>query len=147
MGKLDFNKISIIKQMALALYQVQKSSIDFDEKQIEKLINDCLMYSNSTLTDAEFERTKKDLMMQCQVKHTYEGAMILDNYTHTDWYDDLVLGEEFYWNRYKNYLLNTKNFGLNIVNKLEKETLKDLMNSLGNPNSKSSFFKKGFSYW
>lgn len=143
MYKLDFNKINNIKQMALAIYQVQKSSIDFDEKEIENLIKKCLEITQLSLTNDEFDRTKKDLMMQCQVKHSYEGAMILDNYTHSNWYDEVDLGEEFYWNRYKNYLLNTKHFGLNIVNKLEKETLKDLMNSLGNPNSNSSFLRRG----
>ena len=81
-------------------------------------------------------------MMQCQVKHNYDGAMIMDDYNHINWYDNLDDSNGYYWSRYRNFLLQEQQFGLNIVNKLEQETLKDLMNFIGDPSSTENFFKK-----
>ena len=67
-----------------------------------------------------------------------EGGGILGDYEHDyQWFDKLLEEpsfEQYYWNRYKNYLIEKKGFSPNIVNDtLEKKTLKSLMSYLGNP--------------
>ena len=143
MEKFDIQKVASIKQAAVTLYNVNKSTVDYDEKSILDVINRAIAFLNVTLNKVERERVIKDVMMQCQIRHSYEGSMITDDYFHKQWYSERDKGEEFFWNRYKNYLINEKHFGLNIVNKLEQETLEDLLNYLGDPKSLSSFLRRG----
>ena len=143
MNQLDLQKIASVKSAAIAFYNSSKNTIDYDETSIIDVINRSIAFLNITLNVEERNRVIKDVMMQCQIKHSYEGAMITDDYAHTQWYSEREKGEEFFWNRYKNYLINEKHFGLNIVNKLEQETLEDLVNYLGDPKSSSNYLRRG----
>lgn len=143
MDQFDIQKIASVKQAAITFYNLSKSTIDYDEKSIHDVINRAIAFLNVTLNKAERDRVDKDVMMQCQIRHSYEGSMITDDYFHKQWYSEREKGEEFFWNRYKNYLINEKNFGLNVVNKLEQETLEDLLNYLGDPKSQFNFLRRG----
>jgi hypothetical protein len=77
--------------------------------------------------------TQEDLEeLARRIKSTYainqpDGVAILDDYEHQDnWYQNLELEELFFWDRYRLQLLNT---GLSptIVDKLDKDTLNNLM--------------------
>lgn len=73
-----------------------------------------------------------------------EGHVILGDYDHDyEWYNKLLISDgfdEYYWNRYKNYLLNVKHFSPTIVDVLENKTLKSLMSYLGNPLEEDTTF-------
>lgn len=73
-----------------------------------------------------------------------EGHVILGDYDHDyEWYNKLLISEgfdEYYWNRYKNYLLNVKHFSPTIVDVLENKTLKSIMSYLGNPLEEDTTF-------
>lgn len=72
-----------------------------------------------------------------------EGHAILGDYAHDyHWYNNwLEEGhEEYYWSRYKNYLVCQKHFPPEVINVLENKTLKSLMSYLGNPNDKDNAY-------
>ena len=83
-----------------------------------------------------------------RIKSTYaiyqpDGVAILGDYEHQDdWYQNLELEEQFFWDRYRLQLLNT---GLSptIVDKLDNDTLNNLMSYIGNPYSEDNFSRKG----
>ncbi len=75
--------------------------------------------------------------------HQDEGHAILGDYDHDyQWYNNwLEEGkEEYYWERYKNYLATQKHFPPEIIRVLENNTLKSLMSYLGNPNDADNAF-------
>ena len=73
-----------------------------------------------------------------------EGSVILGDYDHDyEWYKKLLNSEgfdEYYWNRYRNYLLNFKHFSPTIVDVLENKTLGSIMSYLGNPIEEDTTF-------
>lgn len=72
-----------------------------------------------------------------------EGHAILGNYEHDYlWYKNWLNEghEEYYWTRYKNYLVCQKHFPPEVINVLENKTLKSLMSYLGNPNDTENAF-------
>lgn len=75
-----------------------------------------------------------------------EGHAILGDYNHDyKWYENWLSenNEQYYFNRYKEYLINKKHFSPNIVDVLENKTLKNIMSYLGNPNEESKFSVRG----
>jgi len=77
---------------------------------------------------------RKDIEAEFYIRHTTATA-IFDDYTQErNWYDNFTPKENFFWNRYRNYLLEVEKFAPSSVNLLGDVTLKKLMNCLGNPN-------------
>lgn len=100
------------------------------------------------LPEIELQEAEK-LELINKIKSLYyiyqeEGHVILGDYNHDyEWYDKLLNSEgydQYYWNRYKNYLLNTKHFSSKIVDILENKTLKSIMSYLGNPLEENTTF-------
>lgn len=72
-----------------------------------------------------------------------EGHAILGDYEHDyKWYDRWLdeNNEQYYWERYKNYLVCQKHFPPSVVETLENKTLKSIMSYLGDPNGLDSNF-------
>ena len=97
-------------------------------------------------TSEETEAAKRDLTYRRQIFCT-PGQSILDDYDSRKWYTEKKeAGEitEKFWERYKTYLINEKNFPPSVVTTLGKETLeRDIMNYLGDPDSTAHFLKRG----
>lgn len=75
-----------------------------------------------------------------------EGYAILGNYEHDyKWYDCWLEenNEQYYWERYKHYLVSQKHFAPKVVDVLENKTLKSIMSYLGNPNDDVKFSIRG----
>lgn len=108
----------------------------FMEDEIEPTIQSKAKEFGIKLTDEEFKRIKTDVEYRFKIKHT-AASCIYDNYEEArDWYDSFTPKDEFFWNRYRSHLINNEHLDINSVNKLESETLVNLMNCLGNPNDK-----------
>ena len=90
-----------------------------------------------SLEDDDFVKIKKDIEYQFKIKHTSANFIYNDYEEDRDWYSRAISGaiikDEFFWNRYRNFLVNIEKLDINSVNKLEQETLINLMNCLGNP--------------
>lgn len=96
------------------------------------------------ISKAEIDAVVKQLESLYAVKSSAVRC-ISDNYEDSQWYTNIKNSlENLHWNKYKNYLIDAKNFAPNIVSQLSDETLdKYLMNHLGNPNADYSFLKRG----
>lgn len=77
-----------------------------------------------------------------------EGSAILGDYEHDyEWYNKLLASDEFeqyYWERYKNYLQTKRNpLPQTVIDILEHNTLKNIMSYLGNPNDSLPYSIRG----
>ena len=72
-----------------------------------------------------------------------DGEALISDYDHDyKWYTNNKPTKEFYWDRYKEHLIS-KDWNHNLVNTLENDTLNNLMNYLGDPNSEEYFDRRG----
>lgn len=127
------------------LYEMSKMNEEIDEEKIRKMIDIAITLSNYKYNELELVKVKEEVEYRCQIKHQ-EGSSISDDYNHYDWYTERVKSgniDSFFWNRYRDYLLEKQDLGLNIVNKLDNSTLIELMNYLGDPKSQSDFLRRG----
>lgn len=92
------------------------------------------------LTDDEFEVVKNRLKET--ILHNIGEAMTLkgQDSNHQSWYF-VHNNDGYYWNRYKKYLLEIKQWGSEIVKRLN-ETTNEVMDDLGNPNDHDRVFQR-----
>ena len=71
------------------------------------------------------------------------GVMIIDRDTYKPWLAHRKAElDEYYWNRYKEYLLGDKNWADNVVNALDRVG-DEILDLLGNPAEQNSWKRKG----
>ena len=140
--------ISMTDNMKLIFAMVRASiNTKFKDKlpTIEEINKEaeCLRMMTSavyTITDDEFESLKVRLAEN--ILHTMGEAVTLkgqdDN--HQSWYF-VHTNDGYYWNRYKKYLLERKQWGTEIIKKLN-ETTNDIMDDLGNFNDHERRFQR-----
>ena len=108
----------------------------FTEDDIEPIIRERASAFGIDLEEDDYKKVKTDVEYHFKIKHT-AACYIYDQYDEKrDWYTSFEPEEEFFWNRYRSHLINREHLDINSVNKLESETLTNLMNCLGNPNDK-----------
>jgi hypothetical protein len=116
------------------------------ENEIDGIINEELMSLNLSVTVEDFKKLRNEFEYKYHIKQK-EGVCIVDNYyEHRDWYTIKCNEDnhtEYFWKRYRDYLIRYVKLNLNSVNKLDNDTLPDLMNLLGDPTSQSPFFRRG----
>lgn len=141
---IDFEKVNDLLQAAKSLIRRSKMEKSLTEEKIEEAINRTATFEGELLLPEEFEYIKRELQYQYQVKCS-PGQSILNDYDQENWYDECKSAiEPKFWSRYRNYLIDVKNFSPNVVTTLGDETLDEkLMNSIGNPKSDKSFLKRG----
>ena len=132
--KLTDNKYSLLKR-AVVLY------IEFDlgqgiELKYENINNYIDMGISLFKIDCDEEdrnRLFRDIEYQYQVVHT-EGHSIFDEYEDPhNWYTLSEKGEAYFWQRYRDYLINKTSIDIKSINLLGDVTLPAIMNCLGNP--------------
>lgn len=91
------------------------------------------------VNDQEFEDVKNRL--QNNILHTIGEAVTLRNGVHKHWYA-ANSNDGYFWNRYKEYLLQRKNWNNEVVNRLNRTT-DEIMDDLGNPQQRDAFQRRG----
>ncbi|MEG1400773.1 Z1 domain-containing protein [Bacteroides sp.] len=109
---------------------------EFTEEDILPEIETCKSLLGVTLDEDDFEKIKTAIEYKFKIKHSASGCIYNDYNEDRDWYSKANVKDEFFWNRYRDFLIRVEDLGVNNVNKLEHETLSNLMNCLGNPNDK-----------
>lgn len=131
----EMNNFVNVKRMIEPCYNLTSKDIneciDDTEEKFKKL-----KIQNSNLSNNEREELIRKIKSIFQV-YQEEGHAILGNdYNHNyKWYEDLLNSnkiDEYYWDRYKIYLID-KHLPEEVINTLENKTLKSLMSYLGNP--------------
>lgn len=94
------------------------------------------------VTDEEFESIKKRLPENILHSIGYADTLRKRDSAHQyGWYKASV-NDGFFWNRYKDYLSNTKKWSKPVVERLHNTT-EDIMDDLGNPKSEDPFQRRG----
>lgn len=109
---------------------------EFTENDILPEIETCKKSLDLTIDEEDFEKIKAAIEYKFKIKHSEAGCIYNDYHENRDWYSKMVIKDEFFWNRYRNHLIRIEDLGVTNVNKLEHETLSNLMNCLGDPNDK-----------
>ena len=144
---LNSSKIDLIVRIiqdSAALDEIDIYAIP--EENVDSIIHKGLSRAVITINEDDYIRIKKEFEYKCHI-HQKEGISIVDDYyEHRDWYSTRCEDEgynEFFWKRFRDYLIREQKLNINVVNNLDNSTLKDLMNYLGDPRSASSFFRRG----
>ena len=126
----------------ILLKRIISGLIDLDKKEgIEIKLENIDSYINKAISLMGFdcdEETKTmlyiDIEYQEKIVH-HKGNVIFEEYNNKrDWYTNTSIKDDFFWARYKGYLLNNTTMSPRSINLLDNETLPDIMNCLGNPN-------------
>ncbi len=141
---VDYEKTRIITRLADSLKDAQGLGNNIEPEKLEELIKMSVTLSKAELSDEEYAEIKRELTYKYQI-YTTPGESILSDYEHDEWYTkkkkDIV---PRFWNRYKDYLIDEKQFNPNVISTLGDDTLDmKLMNYLGNPDSETDFLKRG----
>lgn len=101
-----------------------------------------MLYFEGKMTEADSIEIKRVIDSTFQI-YQDDGEALISDYDHDyKWYTNNKPTKEFYWDRYKEHLLS-KDWNHNLVNTLENDTLNNLMNYLGDPNSEEYFDRRG----
>lgn len=148
MIELDNRKIEIINRMIMDYMELHGIDLySIPEDQIDSIIRKVISNSRLDIDDDGLNKIKKEFEYRYNIRQS-EGESIEDDYEHKrDWYTLLMEkkdhSEEYFWKRYRDYLIREVKLNLNIVNLLDNNTLVDLMNYLGNPTDSTDFFRRG----
>lgn len=144
---LTSNKIEIIVRIIQDTAELNGIDIyAIPEENVDTIIQNGLNGAVIKVNEDDYQRIKKEFEYKCHI-HQSEGVSIVDDYyEHRDWYSSKCEEEgykEFFWERYREYLIRDVKLNINIVNRMDNNTLKDLMNYLGDPGSSAPFFRRG----
>ena len=128
----------------IELRQLTKTLINLSKTQGKELrledINTyiCQAIAFSKLECSEGEKTRLFIDMEYEYKIVHnKGQAIFNDYDEKrDWYSSMDVKNQFFWSRYKDYLINYSTISRISINLLDDVTLPDIMNCLGNPNDK-----------
>lgn len=92
------------------------------------------------LDEEEYKQVKQYL--ETNILHRIGNIISLKGHDseHKSWYF-ISDNDGFYWNRYRQYLLNNKHWGIEVVNRLN-ETTNNIMDDLGNPMDRDRQFQR-----
>ena len=140
----DYEKIRKFTRLVDSLKENTQNDSDFTEESLKKLVEMAKTMLGYELSEEDETEAFKDLLYRYQIRVT-PGEKILSDYDQPKWYSDKKDKiTPCFWNRYKDYLIDEKNFNPNVISTLGEETLdQNLMNCLGDPESETTFLKRG----
>ncbi len=107
--------------------------IVIDLNKVGECIDGVIHFLQADCDDEDRQRLLTDIEYEFAIKHT-SAECIFNDYDKRNWYSNDNISEAFFWNRYHRYLLEKTSIDANSIQKLDVETLPDIMNCLGNPN-------------
>ncbi len=134
--KLSEPQYENLKSMAILLFNVDKAKgIDIDYDKIDTYVTRAIEFVGVECDEEDKNRLFSDIEYQFAIKHT-SAEYIFDDYDISNWYSKENRDDAFFWNRYRRYLLEKTSMDPISINKLDDETLPNILNCLGNPNEK-----------
>ena len=94
------------------------------------------------VTDEQFENLKKRLPENILHSIGYANTLRKRDCSHQYGWYKASINDGFFWNRYKDFLLNIKKWSRPVVERLHNTT-EDIMDDLGNPKSEEPFQRRG----
>ena len=113
--------------------------IEVNYNNIDKYIENTQKFLNVTLTEDEYKLVFHDIEQRFSIKHS-KGCAIFDDYDQVrDWYHEENIEDPYFWTRYKRYLEEFSSLNPKSIELLDKTTLPQIMNCLGNPTEEFEF--------
>ena len=125
---------AFIGHTATSINAIKKFKGIFNEEDIIPTIRKSEAFLEIQLDEEDLAKAIKDIEYEHKIKHSAASFIYSDYEDARDWYSTLRLDNEFFWNRYRKYLISEGEIDINSINLLEQETLGNIMNCLGNPN-------------
>lgn len=133
--KLTETHKNAVKSTAKQLIDVKgDKTADLDSNKLEQYINDALSFLGLNADNDEMKDLIQDLEYEVSVHHT-TGSVIYNDYENShDWYSNLTLEKQPFWDRYRRFLMEKTSLGERCINLLGDKTLPAILNCLENPN-------------
>lgn len=133
---IDMNKVGLITRFVKVLVEANKKENCLKEEDVDEYIKMSLSMISDTFSEEEISAAKRDITYHYLI-YTDPGKAIVANYDEEKWYDDAKHDiEPKFWSRYREYLIEEKNFNPNVVSTLSDDTIDmKLMNYVGDPRS------------
>ncbi len=107
---------------------------DINPQDIDTFIDQAVTLSRLECSDAAKTRLFIDMEYEYKIVHNKGQAIFNDYDEKREWYSNMEIKDNFFWSRYKDYLINHSSISRISINLLDDVTLPDIMNCLGNPN-------------
>ena len=129
------NQYSILKQFTRTLIDLSISQgKELSLENIDTFINQAVMLSKLECNEESKTRLFIDMEYEYKIVHN-KGQAIFNNYDEKrEWYSNMEIKDNFFWSRYKDFLINHSSISRISINLLDDVTLPDILNCLGNPN-------------
>ena len=101
---------------------------------IDSFIDQAVTLSRLECSDATKARLFIDMEYEYKIVHNKGQAIFNDYDEKREWYSNMEVKDNFFWSRYKDYLINHSSISRISINLLDDVTLPDIMNCLSNPN-------------
>lgn len=134
------------KLLLLEIKKTKNINEIVNDEYVQTYIDDMAKQVGISLTSEDQELISKKIKSIHFIRQE-EGAGLKGDYEHdSEWYDKMLnnpIYQEFFWERYKNYLINEKHYSKSIMDILEYKTLHSLMSYIGDPNSLENYSIRG----
>ena len=129
------SQYTILKQFTRTFIDLSLSQgKELKLEDIDSYINQAVMLSKLDCDEAAKTRLFIDMEYEYKIVHNKGQAIFNDYGEKREWYSNLKIQDNFFWSRYKDYLINHSSTSRISINLLDDITLPDIMNCLGNPN-------------
>ena len=134
MKRSDDEYIDLKKFITYFIKRDKNKGIEIKLENIDEYINQAIISTGIECDEETKTMLYIDIEYQEMIVH-HKGHAIFEEYNNKrDWYTNASINDDFFWARYKEYLLNNTSMSPRSINLLDNETLPDIMNCLGNPN-------------
>lgn len=132
---MNEKEYTILKQFTRSFIDLSMSQgKELRPEDIDTYINQAVMLSKLDCDVSTMTRLFIDMEYEYKIVHN-KGQAIFNNYDEKrEWYSNMEIRDNFFWSRYKDYLINHSSISRISINLLDDVTLPDIMNCLGNPN-------------
>lgn len=129
------SQYTILKQFTRTFIDLSLSQgKELKLEDIDSYINQAVMLSKLDCDETAKTRLFIDMEYEYKIVHNKGQAIFNDYGEKREWYSNLKIQDNFFWSRYKDYLINHSSISRISINLLDDITLPDIMNCLGNPN-------------
>lgn len=132
---INENQYTLLKQFAKNLIEADKmrdKEIRYED--LDSYINRAVQLLQIECDKETTNRLFVDLEYEYAIVHDRGHAIFNDYDEKREWYSNMDIQDNFFWSRYKDYLINHTSISRTSINLLDDVTLPDILNCLGNPN-------------
>lgn len=127
----QLNDLRVIISGLISLDKTNKKEIAYDD--IDNYINRALAFAGLEIDKEDRDSLFTEIEYQNKITHTAD-QVIFDDYDNLrDWYHRDGNSDNYFWNRYYQYLVEKSNLDQKSINRMDFTTLPQIMNCLGNP--------------